>query len=456
MKNHCCAFTRVQLLLLTGISWLVAVTVTTVNSSRIGGYEAFVGTLTSSRRHNAPSLVELERNGQSRRLYGVQGTTESFLLEGKLMVLQDVVRELEARHQRLRAQSDTAEREYHQRLEVIERDLEESKHDLEAHESTVADLQRDLEETRSKHISDLEVLEARQQQTREGDEDSQQRSIQQHQHDLEALRKELRNHYKGLVDELSVELELKDIEAEGISARLLEIEQEASRSREENDGIIEELKEQLEKSQQGQTLTQIDSSSGKTPSEPEEDLRQKKEQRDHDESEAREKLKIGIRDATATMETDHRLKLRGLEEDHQRIVDDLNSTIESLRQDNERGKSILKTTVSSCEEQVQIATAAVTAGEIREKSLRKESDRLTKEIKRHWLLARLANLASERLEEEQKSLSRENRELWSENEDLRDELETVRGGIADLLREQETAKQRSVLQKLRSRFSKQR
>jgi len=295
-----------------------------------------------------------------------------------------------------------------------------------AQEKTIASFRSDLEETREKRARDLEGLERDKDRERE----EERRGLSAKNRDnLEKLQKD----YEDCVARLEDQVKSKETQVEGLSARLTEAERESSRINEGKDSSIVELRGQIERQRK-----QIESS-GKIQSESEEGLG-RKEQRETEESEKREAA--------------NEQRIRVLETDHQQIVKEYQAKNDVLSCEKKKVSSNLDALSARCDEQIEIATAAVKAGETREKALRKESDRLSEELQRNWILAKLAKLAVDGAAEENKSLLEENRELWNENEELKDELDTVSSGIADLLEKEKN--QTSSWQRLRSRLSRRR
>jgi chromosome segregation ATPase len=393
-------------MLLTGASWLFAVTATT---TRIGGCEAFVGTR-AGRNTVTPSLGG-GRKQSPISLSVVQGTkADSVLLEGKLSVLQDVVKELDARQQQLREKSEASEKDYRQKLKNLEEDLEESKALVEVDKSTIAGLRGELDEMAAKHARQLEGLERQSAWERE---DESQKLSDQNENVLEALRKD----YKDRIHELNVQLDRKETRVEELSTQLADAEKEASRIDEGKEAIIAELQEQI-KSQQ----KEIEFITNSPP--PLEEPKSSTE----DDADAR----------------------KALVAQHQQVVDDYEAKLEALLREKDELSSDLEALGARSEEQVEIATAAVRAGETREASLREKSEELSKQVQQNWLLAKLANLASERIAADNESLTEENQNLQATNDGLRYELETAQSEIEELLLE--TQKQpTNLLQRLRSK-----
>ena len=465
MAEKCPTFPKVQqLLLLTGVSLLVAMT--TNPTGMIGVCEAFVGTPTKGNK-SVPPLVENVYNSHGKRpstfsLFAtVPDTTaspspspSSSLPEGKLSVLQDVVKEMEARHQRLAEQSETSEKTYRQKLQTLERDLEESKAELklkskqaktkateeaananakaaqamQAAASTIEGLERDLEEMVAKHASDLESVEH----TKDRERNKATKILSTaHQKKIE----ELQTKHQDRVDELLVKLDHQKRKARGLASELEEAENESSRIDEENESIIGVLQDQMA-NQQNQIMEFT-----------------KRQRQSNSDSEAEQEA-LRLKSTQATEE-----KLDTLVAEHKQIVEDFQSRIDALSRDKDQLASDLSALSLKREEQVAIATAAVHAGETREETLRTESERLTKQVQWYWILAKLTSLASKEVSEEQHTtLSEENLTLANENESLRDELDLVRNGLEELLQAEKAKNQRTTAlrQKLHSWWSSRR
>jgi len=462
MAEKCPTFPKVQLLLLTGVSLLVAMT--TNPTGMIGVCEAFVGTPTKGNK-SVPPLVENVYNSHGKRpstfsLFATvpdttaSSSSSSSLPEGKLSVLQDVVKEMEARHQRLAEQSETSEKTYRQKLQTLERDLEESKAELklkskqaktkateeaananakaaqsmQAAASTIEGLERDLEEMVAEHASDLESVEC----TKDRERNKATKILSTaHQKKIE----ELQTKHQDRVDELLVKLDHQKRKARGLASELEDAENESSRIDEENESIIGVLQDQMA-NQQNQIMEFT-----------------KRQRQSNSDSEAEQEA-LRLKSTQATEE-----KLDILVAEHKQIVEDFQSRIDALSRDKDQLASDLSALSLKREEQVAIATAAVHAGETREETLRTESERLTKQVQWYWILAKLTSLASKEVSEEQRTtLSEENQTLANENESLRDELDLVRNGLEELLQAEKAKNQRTTAlrQKLHSWWSSRR
>ena len=373
MKQLCLTYAAVYLFVPTGASWLLALTVWSG-----GSCEAFVGppATTSNNPVVSPAKDVRHRNFSSFSLFDAP----SSLLEGKVSVLQDVVKEMEARHQQLRDRSEAAEEDSRQKLKTLESDLEESKRAEGMHERVITSLKRDLEETQEKHARDLEQLE------REKDmasEENQRKLSARNQHDLEELQK----YYEDRVDRLKAELDDKKSQVKELSTGLTEATIESSTISKEKDIIIEELREQIAKQRK-----QIESF-GRVQQQLQDDLARK----EITESEERQAV--------------NEERIRGLEAKHEQIMKENQTKLDALSCEKEKLSYDLKALSVKCDEQVEIATAAVKAGQTREENLRKESDRLSKELQRNWLVTRLLKLAMDGMAKENQILLDENHKL---------------------------------------------
>ena len=79
--------------------------------------------------------------------------------------------------------------------------------------------------------------------------------------------------------------------------------------------------------------------------------------------------------------------------------DDLLVQVEDLKEESKGLRSDMNTIQNESEERLEIAKAAVDAGEQKQAKLAEESKKLSKTIQFQWLLARMAILAYERLVE---------------------------------------------------------
>eukprot|EP00533_Pseudo-nitzschia_delicatissima_P004200 CAMPEP_0116098860 /NCGR_PEP_ID=MMETSP0327-20121206/11461_1 /TAXON_ID=44447 /ORGANISM="Pseudo-nitzschia delicatissima, Strain B596" /LENGTH=462 /DNA_ID=CAMNT_0003590701 /DNA_START=78 /DNA_END=1466 /DNA_ORIENTATION=- len=457
-----CEFTRVQLLLLIGV------TTTSI------GCEAFVGTHSRSKKWTL--------------LSSTSESQDPILLEGKLHVLEDVVKELDARHKNLLEQSTVAQQEYDQKLREIEESLNESETQKGEQESSIAALEKEIAD----HVMNLASLEKTK-------DDERETKTKQLQNQNEESLVELRASFEKDVQELEQKLESKTSEAKGLSEQLETAL--SSTVTTETDALIKELKEQIEAQQkQLDAASETSESSESIPEDSSalEDLKA-----------LHQKVVDDYENKIDDLMAEDSQALFVLTAQHQTVVDDLEAKINALREENEKSlielkalhlqdvedyesrldsifadkeevsstlkaeydlivedyekkhqlaqseseqlSSDLKAMETKSEEQVAIATAAVEASEARETSLRQESANLSRTIQMYWIAAKLANLLFSRTESELQVVTQQQNELEAENEDLHRELNKTKKGVQDLIEQLEN--QSNMWQKLRSKVS---
>ncbi len=466
MKSLWSKFARLQLLLLIG-----------------GNCEAFLGGhIHKSQPRTLP--LPVETSGTTTALFYSQNpsSTNSSLLQGKVLVLQDVVKEMDARHKELVEQSNKAKEEYHQRLETLERDLEVSKTSKDDDQSAISKLESALEETIEKHAMDLEKMLQTKDQERE--------------QETEKIRKEFEEQVQNLEENLNV----KYLEVEDLVAKMQNVATETENT--EKDAMIGELKKQIqaqkeqldsatkEKTQEEKAETSTDESESLAietlKAEHQETVQDYKSQID-----ALTKEKTKLSSELVQMDESYKgkldyfcdgrnQKLSELEAKHQWVVEDYETRLDALFAEKEElskdlqtqhdeiiadyetklGEALanndklsaqLTTMQTTCEEQVEIAEASVQAGKAREAEIQGEAAVLSKRVQIYWIAAKLTNVLAKRTEQEFAALWKERDGLERENEELYEELETTKKGVQDLIEQLEN--QNTLWQKLRSKVT---
>jgi len=426
----------------------------------------------------------------------LSSTSESqdpIFLEGKLHVLEDVVKELDARHKNLLEQSTVAQQEYDQKLKEIEETLNDSEKQKGEHESAIAALEKEI----AGHVLDRASLE----QAKDEERETKTKQLQdQNEESIDKLRASLEKE----VQELEGKLEDRAAEAKGLSEQLETAL--SSTVTTETDALVKELKEQIEAQQK-----QLDAASETTGSESSKSIPQPT-----DNSASLEDLKAQHQKVVEEYENkiddlmaEDSQTLSVLTAQHQTVVDDLEAKINSLQEENEKSlielkalhlqdvedyesrldsifadkeevsstlkaeydmmvgdyekklqlaqaetdqlSSDLKAMEMKSEEQVAIATAAVEASEVRETNLRQESEMLSRTVQMYWIAAKLANLLFSTTESELQVVTQQEIELEAENEELHKELDKTKKGVQDLIEQLEN--QSNMWQKLRSKVS---
>jgi len=478
MMNYYREFSRVQLLLLIGVT-----------TTSIGCGEAFVGTHKRS-NHRVD-------HGWSKTPTRVFSSTPSsqdpILLEGKLVVLQDVVKELDARHKKLVDESTSAQQEYDQKLQDLIEDLQDSEKTKQDAESEIAKLEEAIEQ----QVLALESLE----QTKE--EERLKESQQLKDQNEESL-EQLKTKFETDIQSLEGKLESKTVEAKGLSEQL-----ETATMDTEKDTLIKELKEQIatqQKQLDASELIENDAEVVKTIEESDESVALEELKAEHrkDIDDYKQKLNDlsaeqdqSVSDLKAQHQTvvdDYEEKLESiakerdesllelkaqhlkdvedyesrldsifadkeeisnnLMEEHESVVEDYEIKLKAAHAASDQLVSELAAMETKCEEQVAIATASVQASEAREMNLQQETKQLTRQVQVYWIAAKLANILQEQTARELTVITVEHEELQADNEELHQELDTTKKGIQDLIEQLEN--QSNMWQKLRSKVSRKR
>ncbi len=478
MNNLCSRFTVLQLLLMIG-----------------SGCDAFLGGHIHKRTSSLP--VETMSTTSTSLLYSQNpsSSNSSSLLQGKVSILQDVVKEMDARHQELLEESTKAQQEYTQKLEILEKDLEASKATKGDHQSAIEKLESTLEETIEQHAKDLDQLQ--QNKDEEHQQETQQLRVQ-NEESLEKLRKAFEEH----VEDLEMELEAKNSQVEDLSAKLQTSASSDTAEDKEKDVFIEELKKQIEaQTKQLDSIQKEASEQEKTettsePSEASVIVALKAEHREtvedfKDQIDALAQENQKLSEELAKMDASYKAKLddfcdarnqklseleakhqwvvedyesrldaifaekeevsKDLQQSHQEIIAGYETKLEETMANSDKLSSELKTMQAKCEEQVAIAEASVKAGQAREADLQGETRVLLRRVQVYWIAAKLTNVLSETTEHELAALWKERDQLESENGELRRELETTKKGVQDLIEQLEN--QNTLWQKLRSKVT---
>ena len=471
------------------------------------GCEAFVGRHTKRNQIGVSlleNLREIQTNiGRSGLLSSKSPSSpDSGLLEGKLSVLQDVVKEMDARHQTLLERSETAKREYHHKLESLEKDLKESRSAKGDQQRAISKIESVLEQEIEKHVLELESLEHTKDQEREKENE---KLLIQNEESLDKLRKAFEDH----VQELEEKLGSKEAEARALSEKLNQVEKGTSNVTTKKDAVIEELKEQIEAQKE-----QLDSAKSEESMKDDEDEKENTTKNsDPPDTSAIDALEAKHRDVVEDykvkldvlseeneqlssdlkeIDNEYKAKLDAFSEDrnkslskieakHQCVVEDYEARLDAMFAEKEEISSVLQTQHQEvvegyetklkdalserderssdliamqvkCNEQVEIATASVKAAEAREMSLRKKSETLTKRVQLYWMAAKLVNLIVEQTDRDIAILSKQKKELEQENKELHKELQITKHGIQDLI--EQLTNQTNMWQRLRSKVSR--
>ena len=312
-------------------------------------------------------------------LSSTASSTSSDLLEGKLSILQDVVKEMDARQKQLQDKTENTSRVYEESLQSLGKELDESRQITLIQEEKIKDFQNEFLKIEKKHASSLEQIQARR--DREYEE---QNNVLSDLSDgrLDRIKKEYDNNVVNLEDQL----EMKQKEIDELSS---ELSTKSITSKKTIESLQEDVATQLEQ----RRIEQHEYVRLKKVNENEETLRVKKE-----------------------MET--------LKDKHKKIIDEYKIKIDVISSEKDILLSESDTITEKSNEQVEIATAAVEAAEKREEKIKKESDDITKQLQRSRLQVKIMRLAMEGIVDE-------NRGLFSKNVRLRQDLDITRDQIAE-------------------------
>ena len=312
-------------------------------------------------------------------LSSTASSTSSDLLEGKLSILQDVVKEMDARQKQLQDKTENTSRVYEESLQSLGKELDESRQTTMIQEEKIKDFQNEFLKIEKKHASSLEQIQARR--DREYEEQNNVLS------DLSDGRLDrIKNEYDNNVVHLEDQLEKKQKEIDELSS---ELTTRSITSKKTIESLQEDVATQLEQ----RRIEQHEYVRLKEVNENEETLRVKKE-----------------------MET--------LKDKHKKIIDEYKIKIDVISSEKDILLSESDTITEKSNEQVEIATAAVEAAEKREEKIKKESDDITKQLQRSRLQVKIMRLAMEGIVDE-------NRGLFSKNVRLRQDLDITRDQIAE-------------------------
>lgn len=356
-------------------------------------------------------------------LFSTQIPPSSSVLEGKLSILQDVVKEMDARHKQLLEQSENAEKDFCQQLETLRTDIEDAQKTAHFKEETIQSLQTDLQELEERHADALKRLKS----TMDQDQEDLSKELSALSDErLEKVKKE----YSEYVSRLQSQLESKENERQELEDRLQVTDKAHMATIKGLESKIAHLEANLEIEKTNQIK--------------EETLDGQKEkiaalQRDYEES--LERLE------TERFKAD---ELEALDERRRATIQELEGQIHQLSLEKDKFSADLESMSIQSEERVEIAAAAVKAGEKREEKLRDEADRLEQQLRQSQVQARILRLAMNGFVDENKEYEDQRDELWGETEQLETKLQQAMSRIVELEKEN----QRTLWQRVKAKFSK--
>jgi myosin heavy subunit len=378
--------------ILFGIWYVVVVTSVTYQTNAFQNNAFVVNTMSQSK-----FLLRYRKCVQSQQrirpylpLSSTASSTSSDLLEGKLSILQDVVKEMDARQKQIQDKTESTSRVYEESLRSVGKELDESRQITMIQEEKIKGFEKEFFKIEEKHATSLEQIQARR--NREYEE---QNNVLSDLSDgrLDRVKKEYDNHVVHLEDQL----EKKQKEIDELSSKLTT---KSITSKKTIESLQEDVATQLEQ----RRIEQDEYKRLKKENENEETLRVKKE-------------------------------MEPLKDRHTKIINEYKIKIDVISSERDILLSESDTITKKSDEQVEIATAAVEAAAKREEKIKNESDDITKQLQRSRLQVKIMRLAMEGLVDE-------NRGLFSKNERLRQDLDIIRDQIAEFDEERNNRKRK--------------
>jgi len=287
------------------------------------------------------------------------------LLEGKLSILQDVVKEMDLRQKQIKERTKSTNRDYEESLNSLGKELDKSKQITMIQIEQIKEFEKSFLKMEKDHSSNVERIQI----TRDREYEEYKESSSAISGDrLEKIKEDYDSHKVYLEGQLKKKR--KEIQ---------EIASEMATKSKDDKNTIDSLQEQVIK-QQEERVIQDEFIHMEKKTEKKETLRVKKE-------------------------------MESLKDRHRKIVDEYKIKINEIS--SERDVLLFESDIISKEidEQVEIATAAVEAAEKREEKIKKASDELKTQLHRSRLQIKLMRLAIDGIVDE-------NRELFSKNKKL--------------------------------------
>eukprot|EP00536_Pseudo-nitzschia_multiseries_P003274 jgi/Psemu1/322946/estExt_fgenesh1_pg.C_490011 len=172
------------------------------------------------------------------QLFVQSDVSSSSLLEGKLSILQDVVKEMDARHKHIQGELETAEQEYLNKLEALESELEEARKVTGVRDEAIQNLNDELKKMEEQFKSDIEQL------TTVNDQEREKQAEEFSAQSTDVLEK-ARAEFTTRIDELKSQLESKEKE-------IKEMADKFAAKEEDNNKIIDGLRNDIVKKKESQ------------------------------------------------------------------------------------------------------------------------------------------------------------------------------------------------------------
>jgi len=293
-------------------------------------------------------------------------STDTYLLEGKLSILQDVVKEMDLRQKQIKERTKSTNRDYEESLNSVGKELDKSKQITMIQVEQIKDFEKSFLKMEKNHASNVERIQI----TRDREYEEYKKSFSAISGDrLDRMKEKYESH------KVYMEGRLKKKRKE-----IQELSSEMATKSKDDKNTIDSLQEQVKKQQKELVMEQ------------DEFIRMEKK------TEKKETLRV-------TKE------MKSLKDRHQTVVDEYKIKINEIS--SERDVLLFESDIISKEidEQVEIATAAVKAAEKREEKIKKASDELTTQLHRSRLQIKIMRLAIDGIVDENKELISKNKKL---------------------------------------------
>jgi hypothetical protein len=301
----------------------------------------------------------------------------SSLLEGKLLILQDVVKELHRRQQTAQQLEQETNQETKVRITNLQNELETSQQKIQKQSIELEELHKQLLTMKDVHATELSRL------TTEKDRQYQQQTVDLQQQSTEQI-EEIKQTYDQQIATLQTQIKSKEKELDSLTSQMK----------------IQMLRDQKEIDSLRSKLTVAQDAASRIQQE--EDI----VQRDRS-------IEVQKKDETILELTG---QLRALQAKLERTVHDYKHQIQDLSNENRSLLSRLEEIAQRNDEQMEIATAAVKAAESRERRAQLELEAVEKQCKQRTVQVKIQKLAMDGMIQEQSDLEEE-ADRWKEAHD---------------------------------------
>jgi chromosome segregation ATPase len=337
------------------------------------------------------------------------GDNNLSLLQGKLSILQDVVKELNLRQKTADKREEHMELDHQRALNDLRQELETHQQKASSQESKLQEMQQAVILLNDEHTKELQRVTTT-------------KTL-----DYEAQRKDLENKWLKRLEEQKRDFETQIAERteqiqtkqDQIDALTLKLQTKLQQSQ----GIIETLKAQiasgLEESKQQAEAVQEQQVQSQQLQEKEEEISQLKGQ------------------------------LQTLQAKQERVVNEYKHRIQELTLERDALSSEMKSISQQNDEQIEIATAAVKAAEQRERRIQEELNSVQTQLQQGRVHLKVQKWVMD-------GIAKENEDLVAENLRLQEAMDAAQTKLATLEKGLVKGKKRGVGPRIRSFFSKKR